>query len=527
MTNALLEQGRSLYGQISRTYQRTGYSYTYELSPLWAGPNTKAMLDIIRGSMTAGQAVHAIQSTWLFSVNSTDYVKEKAIDWLLTNQRQNNIDLFAMDEAVQESIHSNPNNNVIRSNRRLTPDFLRTVNLASEIKRHCLVEHGASSIVELGAGCGHLARTLKLLLAPKSYVILDIPESLFFSYLFLRLNFPDAKTLYVLDASQIAGRSLAEYDFVFVPTLFSDAILENQFDLFVNTASLGEMPARTIRHWVNYVENKLKVRYLFSFNRFLNTIIPGQNDWRLDENECSVLWGPHWAIRRWELEPSFTRCPYKDTIISRYLEMVAERQEPQSPSVYEERSKLLLDDVCTEDWVRLEQSFPPEMTCRDNILVNDMTQSGTLFKLWESIRLNATAGNVGWMIKYLQTLMHRQNREFEEMDYYKRLMLTLANRDGSAGWVPFCEMIRMEQRPRTVQREATVPLLIKENVLGFNVVWYGGRFFALAQELGRVDVASGDVEGWMRAGQCLVGRSLEEVEWLVGGVANAQTAVVA
>jgi putative sugar O-methyltransferase len=128
-------------------------------------------------------------------------------------------------------------------------------------------------VIELGAGMGHLARTMRLLGLSRSNVIIDIPETLVFSHCFLKKNFPGAKLLLVDDRTP-ASFTLSDYDFVFVPALFADRVLDDRFDLFVNTASMGEMKNEVIRYWMDFIQNRLSVVTPFTLNRYLNTTIP-------------------------------------------------------------------------------------------------------------------------------------------------------------------------------------------------------------------------------------------------------------
>jgi putative sugar O-methyltransferase len=418
----LLKSAMTCFRTVESIYKSTGYGDSYQLNLFWANQNMTDMHRILDSSVDAVEAIQAAGSTYMFSVNTPDSVKEKAVDWHLGRLSRIGIDLFSMPPLVQESEFSNSSNQIERNGRRLTPDFFRHFSAAVEINKYCLTGQRKYKIVELGAGMGDLCRLLKLFHRDCCYVIVDIAETLCFSYMFLRLNFPEANVLYVTDVSQLTGNGIEAFDFVFVPTMFSEALAGSDFDLFLNTASLGEMKNDVIRHWMNFIQTKLKVRYLFTVNRFLNTIIPSQHGWRLDENECSVLYDGNWKILNWELEPPFTRCPYVGTIAARSLEIAAERSPANSPDERKARGQQLMFEVMDEDWVRLEPSFPPEMTYRDNILVNDLTMSGTLFKLWESIRLDPNEVNVQLMLKYLTTLMHRQDREFEESVYYEKLL---------------------------------------------------------------------------------------------------------
>jgi len=139
-----------------------------------------------------------------------------------------------------------------------------------------------------------------------SYVIIDIPKSLYFSLAFLRLNFPNERFCYAADPSCLSG-PLADFDFMFVPTIHAESLAGSDFTLFCNTASLGEMKNCVIRYWMDLVQNRLQVEYFFGLNRFLNTMHPKghleHENFRLDENCCSVSFDQAWRILQWELEP--------------------------------------------------------------------------------------------------------------------------------------------------------------------------------------------------------------------------------
>ena len=529
----LIEEAREHYQKITRLYEETGYKQSYALNPWWSGENMKNMLDIIHGSSNAQEAIHAIQKTWLFSVNSAEPVKERAVDWLLDNQKKNGLDIFKIPETIQESSFSNPQNNVVRGERKFTPDFLRMVSIVHDIQKHCQLPEKRFSVFELGAGCGHLACTFKLLAPHCSYVIVDLPETLFFSYLFLRLNFPKAKFLYVTDKNQIKPGDLEKADFTFIPTLLSNVVVGHPFHLFINTASLGEMPNSVIRHWMDFLQNHLKVRFIFTLNRYLNTIIPISHQYRLEENECSVLYDPHWRMLKWELEPPFTRCPYVDTIIARYVEIIAERDYSPSPETKKIMSQQLLNEVKNQDWFRLEKSLAPEMTCRDNILVHDMTINGTLFKLWESIRLDANLSNVAVLLKYLDTLLRDPSKEFEETFYYEKIFEVLFQKRKNQEWhdvrLHIIEKRQSRKEFPLLQYDSLVklmetlpPMIVQENYKGFNIVLYKRTYYAVDQTLSEIDFHRPDLAEIMgqycRDSRCRIGATLDQVREVVDQV---------
>jgi len=345
------------------------------------------------------------------------------VDWLLTEQRTRGLDIFRLPTSVQESPVSLPDNNVERHGRRLNPNFLRAVTIVDRLLGHVECRQERLTVFELGGGLGHVAHVLKTLHPTALYIVVDLPEALFFSYQFLMLTIPTARVLFAAAPDACSAAAIGAADFVFVPTMFANALVAQPFDVFINTASLGEMRNQEIRHWMRFVQERLDVRYCYSLNRYLNVIIPSLHDWRLNENECSLLFDARWSIRSWEVEPAYTRCPYVDTIVARYLEVIGERsaEEPE-PIALAARSRELVDEVSQEDWVRIDQTMAPEMSMRGNALAHDLGQQGTLYKLWDSIRYEAVPANVLLMLRYLDRLITRGVWEFEEVDYYERLL---------------------------------------------------------------------------------------------------------
>ena len=259
--NAVLQEAREFYHKIKSIYDSTGYSQSYQLSQVWAGNGgIENLISIINSDVSAVESIRLVDKHYYFAVNPSGVIKEKMVDWYIAYLMGCGHNIFDMDITIQESSISNPANNVKRANRLLTPDFLRTVNLSLEIQKFCGLPKSNLRIVELGGGCGHLARTLKLFMPNSVHVDIDLPETLYFAYIFLKLNFPHAKTCYVTDPSQLKD-GIQEFDFVFIPTMFAECILQEEFDLFYNTASLGEMTNAHIRYWMDFVQNRLRVKY--------------------------------------------------------------------------------------------------------------------------------------------------------------------------------------------------------------------------------------------------------------------------
>lgn len=421
-----LQEARDSYHKIISAYDKSGYSKSYAPSHIWndKSDNMRDLSGIIGSGGDALSSVRKLQSNYMYAINPSGTVKTRLVEWYLDYLKRRGHDIFKMDASIQESPVANPDVCVEIAGRRLTPDFLMKVCYYFEIQKYCGITKSKFRIVELGGGYGCLARTLKLFIPNSIYVDIDLPESLYFAYLFLKLSFPEARILYVTDQAQLKD-GLDKYDFVLIPTMFAESITGNEFDLFCNTASLGEMTNPLIRYWMDFVQNKLKVKYFFGNNRYLNALLPyvSLKKWRIDENECSVLFDARWKILAWELDPEFNRCPYEEpSNIVQYLAVVAERLPAGAVSESDNKanSRHLIEGLLDEDWIRSHTLYVNSMM-RNPLRVYDFKMSGTLFKLWESIRLHPDRVNVSMMLMYMST-MTKGAGPFEEWSYYKKLL---------------------------------------------------------------------------------------------------------
>jgi len=477
----VLERARNFYSKLSDRYAADQYYERLPLNTFWRDQNMSLMRDIIEGANTLESLVHAAQQTFMFSVNVASPIEERAVDWLLDEQRARGVDIFSLAPEIQESAWSYPGNNVERQGRRLTPDFIRTLNIGQQIGRYFNPAPGGLDIVELGGGLGHLARTMKMLGHTRSHVILDLPETLVFSYCFLSLNFPEARMLLLDTEDSVRAITLRDYDFAFVPALFAEAVTGRPYDLFVNTASLGEMPNKTIRYWMDFVQGSLEIRYLYTLNRYLNTIDPHHHSWRWEENECSVRYDRRWDIQQWELEPRFTRCPYVDTLIARYVEIAATRLKTINEHACAETAAVLLGTVQEQDWYSVKDDSAI-MTRGDHILAHDLGIDGTLFKLWNVLRLQPSAEGAATMLKYLDTLLAIENRAFEEQRYYEDLFFALYDAKRNSDLETFAAQLKKRM---WLQNERLAQTLI-DSQGAYNFVSTRDKEFAVSVALGPV-----------------------------------------
>jgi SAM-dependent methyltransferase len=118
-------------------------------------------------------------------------------------------------------------------------------------------------ILEIGAGYGGLAYFLKKLLPRSRYIIVDIPESLVFSAIYLSILFKDQKN--VLFENTASDLTCEGPGFTFLSNYLFDEILKSgiKFDLVINTLSMSEMSENQIRYYCEGIRSRLKDNGVF------------------------------------------------------------------------------------------------------------------------------------------------------------------------------------------------------------------------------------------------------------------------
>jgi len=100
---------------------------------------------------------------------------------------------------------------------------------------------GTVRICEIGGGYGALCSWFKQAFPEATYTIVDLPESLLFSRLYVSLTRPDLSTA--------AGLAEAPHGVCFVPNYMAEQLAQ-PFDLVINTLSMSEMSEYQVRRYL-------------------------------------------------------------------------------------------------------------------------------------------------------------------------------------------------------------------------------------------------------------------------------------
>jgi hypothetical protein len=122
--------------------------------------------------------------------------------------------------------------------------------------------------VEVGAGYGSFALDMRQILPDSAYVIVDLPETLFYSSVYLSAHRPDLRTYVYAPGDDPAG-VLAQpdsFDLAFIPNYRATAIdALPHIDIGFNSVSFPEMPEAAVRQYLKLIAPKLR-RFFMSVN---------------------------------------------------------------------------------------------------------------------------------------------------------------------------------------------------------------------------------------------------------------------
>ena len=150
-------------------------------------------------------------------------------------------------------------------NNLFSANFLRNIGSAWLIteKVSSLRPKRALRVCEIGGGYGATAYILHHMLEIESYTIIDLPENLYLSSIFLPLSLP-GKSHSVLGAGE-PGNTSCSSELNFALPGYIDAIEDAEYDLIINVASMGEMKFETSQAYVRWCRNHLSENGLFYF----------------------------------------------------------------------------------------------------------------------------------------------------------------------------------------------------------------------------------------------------------------------
>ena len=242
--------------RVRKTSKCVNFFSKYPLGEEWEINHRLILEKVIFSDTPPIEKIHTIHEATIFNVhNKNDSLKKIELEWWKEYlMREFSIDLKNHAPLYQDTITTPKKAQIIYHGKRFSNDFFLKFSYMLEVSRNInLDELHRPIILELGAGHATLARLMKIRFPRCKYIIVDLPETLFFSYANLRLNFSEARFMKCRTPEDLKTAMENDTDFIFVPSFLTEEI-DSDFlvDLFINTSSLGEMDNTSIEYWFKF-----------------------------------------------------------------------------------------------------------------------------------------------------------------------------------------------------------------------------------------------------------------------------------
>ena len=190
-----------------------------------------------------------------------------AKDFNLANQMMWDLDAFSefTNNDYDLSILNTPNIGspfgIELNENKILPDSARHLFFAEKLNN--LSNGTNSNILEIGGGYGGLIYFLKKIGFNENYFNIDLPETLFVCYYYLRKNNIPCEFL-------IDEKPLKKGVVYLIPSiLYNDVVSNIEFDIFFNSASLSEMDKKICFNYIEMVNKKSPDHILHCNSNFL------------------------------------------------------------------------------------------------------------------------------------------------------------------------------------------------------------------------------------------------------------------
>lgn len=142
---------------------------------------------------------------------------------------------------------------------KILPDSARHLFFAEKVKNLAYKNKNKDNVLEIGGGYGGLIYFLKKLNYKETYFNIDIPESLYVCYYYLRKN--------NINCEFLTGKKAIKKDTVYLipSSVYKDVVKNINFNIFFNSASLSEMDKEVCFGYLKMV-NKKRPKYIFHCN---------------------------------------------------------------------------------------------------------------------------------------------------------------------------------------------------------------------------------------------------------------------
>jgi putative sugar O-methyltransferase len=151
-------------------------------------------------------------------------------------------------------------------------------------------------VCEIGGGYGAPARLFMTnsFCRPRSYMIVDLPESLFFAEVYLRTTLGHDRVRYVASGETIDPATPEDGVVILCPVARRSALQRIRFDLVLNTLSMQEMTDEYVAFYGDWLDRQ-GAAHFYSFNYFLQRIEDRTESANVFTPRLSARWDVTWS----------------------------------------------------------------------------------------------------------------------------------------------------------------------------------------------------------------------------------------
>ncbi len=386
-----------------------------DYGPIW-GRNTQTFTEDYKrceGDALA-MLLSMIQSRRDYTVYDGVGTRASVCDHYLRYLKQVRFDLSSIVPKSEEISFIPDTLKVVTEYGNVSSDYLRKLCYLDIIDRHYQVTD-APVFMEIGAGIGSLARVISSHYTNATYIICDLPESLFYSYTYLSHVFPE-KVLLVDETNleSVFEAKWSERRFLLIPSRLRACIPAINIDVLINTASLGEMTNETCFSWFDFI-NKRKINNLFLLNRYLN-------NWHKSHkcgNFSSLLLDGSWDVLEWEIDPAFLKSPSEE-MEPNYLMIYAQKSEAPVGIEAIETAEQSLEKAERSFFVQRHLKYPDNMKGKYHRSLYQGID-GPFYHYWQAIRLASGSRAIVEYLRFLRA-WGPNDKMFEEIYSYSSLL---------------------------------------------------------------------------------------------------------
>ncbi len=158
-------------------------------------------------------------------------------------------------------------------------------------------------ILEIGGGNGNLLSVLHDNCPSSTIIDVDLPETLSSAILFIKEMYPDAS---ILLPNEIEGKSIEDYDFIFITPSQLEFIDDSFIDIAVNISSFQEMTMQQITSYFDFIYKVVKKDGLFLTVNRIEKLFESSSPIRFSE----YPWRNKDELLAYEIDPFFhLTCP--------------------------------------------------------------------------------------------------------------------------------------------------------------------------------------------------------------------------